>query len=56
MGKRSRLYSPESRQSARMAIFAYIEGFYNTHRKHSALGHLSLSEYEEARLRGSALT
>jgi transposase InsO family protein len=33
----------------------YIEGFYNTHRRHSALGHLSPSEYEEARLRGGAV-
>jgi transposase InsO family protein len=33
----------------------YIEGFYNTRRRHSALGHLSPSEYEEVRLRGGAV-
>lgn len=44
-----------SRQIARTAIFEYIEGFYNTHRRHSALGHLSPSEYEEVRLRGGAV-
>ena len=44
-----------SRQTARTAIFEYIEGFYNTHRRHSALGHLSPSEYEEVRLRGGAV-
>src|SRR5829696_7260048 len=48
-------HSWPSRQTARMAIFEYIEGFYNTHRRHSALGHLSPSDYEEARLRGGAV-
>jgi len=43
------------RQSARTAIFEYIEGFYNTRGRHSALGHLSPSEYEEVRLRGGAV-
>jgi putative transposase len=41
-----------NRQRPRTAIFEYIEGFYNTRRRHSALGHLSPSEYEEVRLRG----
>jgi putative transposase len=31
---------------ARTAIFAYIEGFYNTHRRHSALGYLSPAAFE----------
>jgi putative transposase len=44
-----------NRQRARMAIFEYIEGFYNTTRRHSALGHLSPSEYEEVGLRGGAV-
>jgi putative transposase len=44
-----------NRHRARMAIFEYIEGFYNTRRRHSALGHLSPSEYEEVRLRGGAV-
>jgi putative transposase len=44
-----------TRQDARTAIFEYIEGFYNTRRRHSALGHLSPSEYEEVRLKGGAV-
>ena len=28
----------------------YIEGFYNTRRRHSALGHLGPAEFEEVRL------
>ena len=40
-------HSP-SCQIARTAIFEYIETFYNLRRRHSALGNLSLSEYEEA--------
>jgi putative transposase len=39
-----------TRQVARTAIFEYIEGFYNTRRRHSALGHLSPVEFEEVRL------
>ncbi len=39
-----------TRQTARTAIFEYIEGFYNTRRRHSALGHLSPAEFEEDRL------
>ena len=45
----------QNRQIARTAVFEYIEGFYNTRRRHSALGHLSPSEYEEVRLRGGAV-
>jgi putative transposase len=48
-------HSWPNRQTARTAIFEYIEGFYNTRRRHSALGHLSPSEYEEVRLRGGAV-
>jgi putative transposase len=48
-------YSWPNRQMARTAIFEYIEGFYNLRRRHSALGNLSPSEYEEARLRGGAV-
>jgi putative transposase len=40
-----------SRQVVRTAIFEYIEGFYNTRRRHSALGYLSPAEFEEVRLR-----
>jgi putative transposase len=35
-----------TRNAARLALFDYIEGFYNTHRRHSALGYLSPSAYE----------
>jgi putative transposase len=31
---------------ARMAVFAFIEAFYNPRRRHSALGYLSPAEYE----------
>jgi putative transposase len=40
-----------TRQVVRTAIFEYIEGFYNTRRRHSALGHLSPAKFEEVRLR-----
>jgi len=33
-------------RDARMAIFSYIDGYYNTVRKHSALGYLSPSKFE----------
>jgi putative transposase len=39
-----------SRQVVRTAIFEYIEGFYNTRRRHCALGYLSPAEFEEVRL------
>jgi transposase InsO family protein len=35
---------------ARTAVFQYIEGFYNTRRRHATLGHLSPAEFEEVRL------
>jgi transposase InsO family protein len=41
-----------TRQAARTAIFEYIEGFYNTRRRHSALGYLSPAELEEVTLVG----
>lgn len=31
---------------AKRAIFEYIEGFYNTHRRHSSIGYLSPANYE----------
>jgi len=43
-----------TRQTVRTAIFEYIEGFYNTRRRHSALGQISPEEFEEVRLRGEA--
>jgi len=36
-----------SRAQARTAIFDYIEGFYNRHRLHSALGYLSPDQFEQ---------
>jgi putative transposase len=48
-------HSWPTRQSARVAIFEYIEAFYNTRRRHSALGHVSPAECEEARMRGEAV-
>jgi putative transposase len=35
-----------TRNAARLALFDYIEGFYNTHRRHSALEYLSPLAYE----------
>ena len=35
-----------SQAEAKIACFSYIEGFYNPHRRHSAIGYLSPIEYE----------
>ncbi len=32
---------------ARAAVFAFIEAFYNTHRRHSALGYVSPNSFEK---------
>ncbi len=37
----------KSHQEARMAIFEFLEGWYNLHRRHSALGYLSPAEFEK---------
>lgn len=39
-----------TRQTVKTAIFEYVEGFYNTRRRHSSLGHLSPAEFEEIKL------
>ena len=36
----------ETFTDAKTELFNYIEAYYNTHRKHSALGYLSLSRFE----------
>ena len=38
----------ETREAARQSVFEYIEFFYNTRRRHSALGYLSPEQYERA--------
>jgi putative transposase len=44
-----------SREAARTAIFDYIEGFYNRVRRHSSLGYLSSSDYEQATMKELAV-
>jgi hypothetical protein len=44
-----------NRQGARTVIIEYAEGFYNTGRRHSALGNVSPGRDEEVRLRGGAV-
>ncbi len=39
-----------TRAELKTAVFEYIEGFYNTTRRHSTIGHLSPAQYEEGRL------
>ena len=38
----------ETRGQARMAIFEFIEGWYNAHRRHSALDYQSPVAYERS--------
>lgn len=40
----------ENHAQAKQQLFAYIEGYYNTHRKHSALGYLSPHRFEQIKL------
>lgn len=37
----------QNQQEAKIAIFEYIEGFYNQNRRHSALGYLTMTEFEK---------
>jgi putative transposase len=43
-----------SRPEARLAVFDFIEGFYNPRRRHSALGYVSPIEYERQQQRAAA--
>jgi len=36
-----------TRAELQTAVFEYIEGFYNTTRRHSTIAHLSPAQYEE---------
>ncbi len=38
--------SYQTRQQAKTSIFSYLEGFYNTRRRHSSLGYLSPNDFE----------
>ncbi len=44
-----------TREAARMAIFEYIEGFYNRRRRHSSLGYESPEDYEAATMGEAAV-
>ena len=37
----------QTRKQAYLSVFEYIEGFYNTNRRHSHLGNLTLREFYE---------
>lgn len=44
----------KSQAEAKMAVFEYIEGWYNPHRRHSALGYRSPVNFERAHERSAA--
>ena len=45
-----------NRDQARSAVFDYIEGFYNPHRRHSAIGYHSPNNYERSTQTAPATT
>jgi putative transposase len=44
----------KSQAEARIAVFEFIEGWYNPHRRHSALGYLSPARFEREAAAGAA--
>ncbi len=44
-----------TRDAAKVSIFEFIEGFYNRVRRHSSLGYLSPSAYEQATIEEAAV-
>jgi putative transposase len=49
-------HSFRSRDQARLALFTYIEGFYNARRRHSTLGYRSPDRFEEEMIRTDTQT
>lgn len=47
---------PRTRKEAELRIFSYIEGFYNSRRRHSALGYRSPEEFELDSMRSQSLS
>jgi putative transposase len=45
-----------SQPEAKMAVFEWIEGWYNPHRRHSALGYRSPVNYERAHQQAKSMT
>jgi putative transposase len=45
----------KTRDDARLAVFSYIETFYNPRRRHSALDYLSPDEYEKMQKKEDSL-